>query len=150
MTNSNSNDRLDRIEAILENVALGQQRFALQQQEYERRQEEQQQRFALQQQEYERRQEEQQENFNRDLLELKNIVMSNSRSIQAMQEQRETDRLLHEERMLKIEQAIIQLTNVEQGLTNMLVGLDENQPTILRRLMSIENKVDRILDRNQD
>jgi hypothetical protein len=132
MTNSNSNDRLDRIEAILENVAIGQERFALQQQEYERRQEE------------------QQENFNRDLLELKNIVVSNSRTIQSILDNRESERLEHETRMQRLEDNLVELTGISRALTNMYVGLDENQPTILRRLMSIENKVDRILDRNQD
>jgi hypothetical protein len=132
MTNSNSKDRLDRIEAILENVAIGQERFVLQQQDYERRQEE------------------QQENFNRDLLELKNIVVSNSRTIQSILDNRESERLEHESRMQRLEDNLIELTGISRALTNIYVGLDENQPTILRRLMSIENKVDRILDRNQD
>jgi hypothetical protein len=132
MTNNNSNDRLDRIERILENIAIRQKRLTLQEQE--------------------RRAE-----FDRNMQELKSIVMSNSRSIQAIQEQQATERLRdeerrrnHEERMRLLENNQLELTEISRGLANMYVGLDENQPTILRRLMSIENKVDRILDREDD
>ncbi len=85
------------------------------------------------------------------------IVESNSRAIQAMMEQQATDRLKHEERMEKHDQEIVELkqiasrlTEVQRGMASMLGNIDETNPTILRRLMSIENKVDRILEREQE
>ena len=83
------------------------------------------------------------------------IVESNSRTIQAILEQRATDRLLHEERMAKQDAEIAELkdissrlTEVQLGMARMLGNIDETNPTILRRLMAIENKVDRILERD--
>ena len=83
------------------------------------------------------------------------IVESNSRLLQAMLEQRATDRLDHEERMQKLEETVIRLddtvarlTRIEEAQNRMLSSMDEDRPTILRRLMTIENKVDRILERD--
>lgn len=85
--------------------------------------------------------------------ELKQLVESNARTIQAMLEQQATDRLKHEERMSRLEQksielqdAIVQMTRIENGLARMLGSLDEDRPIILRRLMSIENKIDRLIE----
>ena len=82
------------------------------------------------------------------------IVESNSRTIQAILEQQATDRLRHEERMEKHDREIAELkgissrlTEVQTGMARMLGKIDENNPTILRRLMNIEDKVDRILER---
>lgn len=114
MTNTNHNDdRLDRIERILESVAQKTDSNAL----------------AIQA--------------------LTQKTDSNARAIQAMAEQQATDRLKHEENIVVIRDAIQQLTKVEQGLANMMVGIDENQPSILRKLNSIENKVDTIIERDQ-
>ena len=86
--------------------------------------------------------------------ELQQLVASNARTIQAMLEQQETSRLqyedhrlLHEEQMNEIRQAMLRLASVEAGLINMVVAIDEDRPTVLRRLTSIENKVDRILEK---
>lgn len=78
--------------------------------------------------------------------ELKQLVESNARTIQAMLEQQATDRLRHEQRMDELQNVMIQLTRVENGLARMLVSLDEDRPIILRRLMSIENKLDRLIE----
>ena len=82
------------------------------------------------------------------------IVESNSRAIQAMIEQQATDRLIHEERMEKHDREIVELkeissrlTEVQRGMARMLGNIDETNPTILRRLMTIENKVDQILEK---
>ena len=82
------------------------------------------------------------------------IVESNSRTIQAILEQQATDRLRHEERMEKHDREIAELkgissrlTEVQTGMARMLGKIDENNPTILRRLMNIEDKVDLILER---
>jgi hypothetical protein len=79
--------------------------------------------------------------------ELQQLVASNARTIQAMLEQQETSRLRHEEQIDEIRQAILRLERVEEGLINMMVSIDEDRPTVLRRLASIENKVDRILEK---
>jgi hypothetical protein len=84
------------------------------------------------------------------------IVESNSRAIQAMMEQRATDRLEHEERMKRLEDTVIRLddtvvrlTRIEEAQNRMLANMDEDRPTVLRRLMAIENKVDTLIERNQ-
>ncbi len=79
--------------------------------------------------------------------ELQQLVASNARTIQAMLEQQETSRLRHEEQIDEIRQAMLRLERVEEGLINMVVAIDEDRPTVLRRLVSIENKVDRILEK---
>lgn len=68
------------------------------------------------------------------------IVESNSRAIQAMLDQSATDRLNHEARMAKLE-------SLSEGLVNMLISIDEDRPTILRKLNAIEQKTNSILDR---
>jgi hypothetical protein len=84
------------------------------------------------------------------------IVESNSRAIQAMLEQQATDRLKreeekieHEQRMARLEDLMASLASIEQGQNRMLANIDEAQPTMLRRLMAIENKVDTLIERNQ-
>jgi acetyl-CoA carboxylase carboxyltransferase component len=79
--------------------------------------------------------------------ELQQLVASNARTIQAMLEQQETSRLRHEEQMDEVRQAMLRLSRVEEGLINIVVAIDEDRPTVLRRLTSIENKVDRILEK---
>jgi methyl-accepting chemotaxis protein len=74
------------------------------------------------------------------LQETKKVVDSNSRAIQAMLDQAATDRLKHEERMERMER-------LSEGLVNMLSSIDEDRPTILRKLNTIEQKTNSILDR---
>ncbi len=85
------------------------------------------------------------------------IANSNSRTIEAMLEQETTNRLRHEEamarqdeRLSRLEEVSSGLIEVQRGMARMLGNHDEDRPTILRRLMSIENKVDQILDRNPE
>jgi DNA repair exonuclease SbcCD ATPase subunit len=68
------------------------------------------------------------------------LIESNSRAIQAMLDQAATDRLNHEARMEKLE-------NLSEGLINIVSSLDEDRPTILRKLNTIEQKTNSILDR---
>ena len=81
--------------------------------------------------------------------ETERIVESNSRTIQAMMEQRATDRLEHEERMNRLEDLVTRLTRIEEAQNRMLANVDEDRPTVLRRLMAIENKVDTLIEGNQ-
>ena len=78
------------------------------------------------------------------------IVESNSRAIQAMMEQQATDRLQHEEAMTEMRDIMKRVVETQSGLTRILINHDEDRPTILRRLMTIENKVDRILERGEE
>jgi hypothetical protein len=95
---------------------------------------------------------------NRDRLDrVEAIVESNSRAIQAMMEQQATDRLNHEARMERLEENLLEtrllmerLVETQRGLTRILINYDEDRPTILRRLMKIEDKVDRLLEREQE
>ena len=112
-SNGNNSDRLERIENILDRLAVG-------------------------------------------LEETKAITNSNSRTIQAMMEQRATDRLEHEERMKRLEDTVVRLddtvarlTRIEEAQNRMLASMDEDRPTVLRKLTAIENKVDSLIERNQ-
>ena len=65
------------------------------------------------------------------------LVESNARAIQAMMEQRATDRLEHEERMARMEallerhdESITRLIGVGEGISRMLASIDEDRPTI--------------------
>lgn len=115
MTNRNENnsDRLNRIENILDRLAIG-------------------------------------------LEETKAIANSNSRAIQAMMEQQATDRLKreeekaeHEQRMRLLEETQRDLVTTSAGIAKLLAALDDDRPTVLHRLMSIEKKVDTLLERDR-
>ena len=127
MTQSNGNDRLDRIEKIVEanSLAIEETNRAIQET-----------RRSI-------------EETRRSIEETKKIAESNSRTIQAMLEQRATERLEHEQRMRRLENLTESVARVQEGVTRMLVSIDDERPTILRKLNTIENKVDRLLDRNE-
>lgn len=74
--------------------------------------------------------------------ELRQLIEANARAIQAQVDSSAADRA-------QMKEAIITLTNIQQGMGNLLGSLDEDRPTILRRLMSIENKVDRLLEKEE-
>ncbi len=149
MTNGNSSDRLDRIEAIVESnsraiqatsAAIQATSAAIQTTS-----------AAIQATSANL------DKLNIEFQETKAIANSNSRAIQAMLEQQATDRLRHQERMEKYDQEIAELkdissrlTKVQTGMAKMLSNIDETNPTILRRLMAIENKVDQILEREPE
>lgn len=92
--------------------------------------------------------------------ELKALIQSNARTIQGILEARASERLereermqrheermqQHEERMQRLEDTVERLTNVQEGVSRLLASLDDDRPTILRRLNSIENKSDQLLD----
>jgi predicted nucleic acid-binding Zn-ribbon protein len=73
-------------------------------------------------------------------------IDSNSRAIQAMIEQRVTDRLEHEQRIAGLEDLVLRLTRIEEAQNRMLSSIDEDRPTVFRKLTTIENKIDRILE----
>ncbi|MDJ0678832.1 MAG: hypothetical protein QNJ18_03070 [Xenococcaceae cyanobacterium MO_167.B52] len=90
-------------------------------------------------------------NSNSDRLDrIEAIIESNSRAIQVMMEQQVTDRLKHEEAMAQMRDIMTRVVDTQSGLTRILINHDEDRPTILRRLMAIENKVDRLLEKEQE
>ncbi len=89
--------------------------------------------------------------------ELKKLVESNARTAQAIldsmveaRQEREELRDEFREGMNKLQNAIIRLVDIQEGMSNLLASLDDDRPTILRRLMSIENKVDQILEKDNN
>ena len=80
--------------------------------------------------------------------ELQQIVESNSRSIQSLADR--ISELTHDIQDLKdlsreaIEERA-ELRRATLGITNLLSSLDEDRPTILRKLNTIESKVDQII-----
>lgn len=94
-------------------------------------------------------------NNNSDRLDrIEAIVESNSRAIQAMLEQQASEQLRRQEEKAENERRIKLLEETQQdlvrtssGIARLISAIDEDRPTILRRLMTIENKVDRILER---
>jgi hypothetical protein len=102
---------------------------------------------------------------------LEQLIASNARAVQAMldaqaedrarseQQRREHEARMtqhearmtdHEERILFLEALSERLAKLQEGMTRMLASIDEERPTVLRKLNSIENKLDRILDLQQD
>lgn len=70
---------------------------------------------------------------------LSQIVMRLARSAQAITDD-------HEERIQTLEDIVARLTRIEEAQNRMLASLDENRPTVLRKLNTIENKIDRLLE----
>ncbi len=91
--------------------------------------------------------------------ELQQIVESNSRAIQAILDAQVEARLEREElreAIIRLENASTQhsdllqrLTTLNEGVVSLIDSLDEDRPTILGRLSRIENKVDRLLERDR-
>lgn len=81
--------------------------------------------------------------------ELKQLVAANAQAIQALS--RDVSQLVATQQEAaserqQLREAIIRLTQVQEGIANLLANLDEDRPTVLRKLTSIENKVDRLLE----
>lgn len=85
-------------------------------------------------------------NTNPNKNDLTRLIESNARTIQGMLEQRATDRLEHEERMRLLEENQRQIAQTQRGIANLVSSLDEDRPTVLRKLNTIESKLDRLLE----
>ncbi|MEG4198657.1 hypothetical protein [Microcoleus sp. Pol12A5] len=80
--------------------------------------------------------------------ELKQLIESNARATQAMLDNMAEARLERQELrdgMVQLQNAVVQLINVQSGIANLLTSLDEDRPTMLRKLTTTENKLDRLL-----
>lgn len=85
--------------------------------------------------------------------ELKQLIESNATTAQAMLDTMAEARLERQELregMIQLQSAVERLANIQEGIANLLVSLDDDRPTILRRLTAIENKVDRLLQQEQE
>ena len=83
--------------------------------------------------------------------ELKQLVESNARSIQALTDTVNTFTDSVFEAMQQAQAEREELRQATIGIANLLAALDQERPTILRKLTAIENKVDRLLEReNRD
>lgn len=72
--------------------------------------------------------------------ELKQLIESNARTAQAMLDSMAEARMERQELregMIRLQNAVEVLTNLQQGIANLLVSLDSDRPTILRKLNSI-------------
>ncbi len=81
--------------------------------------------------------------------ELQQIVESNARSIQSLADR--ISELTHDIEDLKDLQVTAteeraELRRATLGIANLLSSLDEDRPTVLRKLNTIEQKVDRLLE----
>jgi uncharacterized phage infection (PIP) family protein YhgE len=87
--------------------------------------------------------------------ELRQLVESNARTAQAMldtiadaraeREELREGMITLQQGMGQLQEAMVRLTNIQQGVCNLLASLDEDRPTILRKLTTIENKLDQVL-----
>lgn len=85
------------------------------------------------------------------------LLESSARSIQALAEAIATDRLNRlefQEEMQRITREAAEerdeLRQATLGIANLLGSLDEDRPTIFRKLNAIENKLNQILERNNE
>lgn len=88
-------------------------------------------------------------NSNDRLDPLEAIIESNSRAIQALADRMAEIALVQKEaadERRELREATLRLDRVAEGIANLLSSLDEDRPTILRKLNNIENKVDRLLE----
>jgi len=79
-------------------------------------------------------------------------VDSNSRAIQAILDAMVSDREQRSElreATARTEEAIARITTLNEGVVNLLASLDENRPTVLRKLNDLERKVDRLLEERE-
>jgi chromosome segregation ATPase len=82
--------------------------------------------------------------------ELQQIVESNARSIQALSDR--IAELIHvqeeaQQERRELREATIGLERLSEGIVNLLGSLDEDRPTMLRKLNTIENKLDQLIER---
>lgn len=124
-------DRMDRIEALLDRMAIESERSIRESDERMSRLER---NLELSKREsdermsrVERRFEENNAALSRDLAQL---VVTQQEASRERQELRE---------------AVIRLVNTQEGTARLLVSLDEDRPTILRKLNTIEGKIDTLL-----
>ncbi|QLE55083.1 hypothetical protein [Nostoc sp. TCL26-01] len=79
---------------------------------------------------------------------LQQLIETNARTAQAMLDEMSEAR--HErqelrEGMIQLQKSVERLTKIQEGIFNLLVSVDGDRPTILKKLSAIENKLDQVL-----
>lgn len=75
------------------------------------------------------------------------LAQSIARGVQAMQDKALSDELKRDEERAEHQARMLKLERISEGLVNMLVAVDDDRPTILRKLNTIEQNSSNILDR---
>jgi cell division septum initiation protein DivIVA len=75
------------------------------------------------------------------------LAKSIARGVQAMQDKALSDELKRDEEKAEHQAQMAELRHISQGLVNMLDAIDSDRPTILRKLNTIEDKADAIIER---
>ncbi|YAF96344.1 MAG: hypothetical protein AB3A66_01240 [Nodularia sp. CChRGM 3473] len=84
--------------------------------------------------------------------EIKQLMESNAKTAQAMLDEiadARQERQELREGMIQLQNAVARLTNVHEIIVNLLISLDGDRPTILKKLAAIENKLDRLLQKEE-
>jgi len=91
---------------------------------------------------------------NRELAEIRQLTNSNAKAIQALTDDVVTFKLATEQSFeqaradrQELRDAVLRLSEVSEGIAHLVSSLDSDRPTILRKLNSVENKLDRLLER---
>jgi 2,3-bisphosphoglycerate-independent phosphoglycerate mutase len=146
-------DRLDRIEALLEQMAVeserskreSDERMSRMERDFERSYRESDERMSRMETDFERSYRESDERMSRGERRFEENNAAISRDIaQLVATQQEA---LRERQELR--EAMIRLADTQEGIARLLGSLDEDRPTILRKLNTIEGKVDSLLQQNQ-
>ena len=80
--------------------------------------------------------------------EIKQLMESNAKTVQAMLDEiadARQERQELREGMVQLQNAVAKLTNIQESMANLLVSLDGDRPTILKKLTAIECKLDQLL-----
>ncbi|AUS98917.1 hypothetical protein CLI64_00025 [Nostoc sp. CENA543] len=85
--------------------------------------------------------------------ELKQLIETNAKTVQAMLDEmadtREERQELREG-MIQLQKSVERLIQVQEGIFNLLLSVDGDRPTILKKLSDIENKLDQLLQGNKE
>jgi chromosome segregation ATPase len=89
--------------------------------------------------------------FKGEVAEFKRVVAADHEQAQAERQalSRDVAQLVatQEQNSRELNQAMIRLADTQEGIARLLGSLDEDRPTILRKLNTIEGKVDNLLQR---
>ncbi|WP_414541746.1 hypothetical protein [Nostoc sp. CCY0012] len=80
--------------------------------------------------------------------EIKQLMESNAKTAQAMLDEiadARQERQELREGMVQLQNAMARLINIQETMANLLVSLDGDRPTILKKLSAIEYKLDQLL-----
>ena len=134
MTNNNSEDRLDRIEGLLEVTVQGLAETRKLTESNSRAIESNTRNIAETRAAI--------AETRSAISEIKTITESNGKAIQAMLDDKVTERGKHEQQLEEQRELNRKMTRYIDGLGKMMLSIDEDRPTILRKLTMIENKLD--------